>query len=68
MFRCKQPRDPARPEGPFPPDPEPRNLRRRRRRVPRRSPWLYIFAFIGAAAVCFLLIRWLLIPLLVALA
>ena len=67
MFRRKQPHNPATPGAPFPPGPDPRGIRRRRR-APRRSRWLYFFAFIGAAAVCFLLIRWLLIPLLVALA
>lgn len=52
MFRRKKPA--------FPPE---RGPRRRDRR--RRNPWLYFFALIGMAAVLFLLIRFLIVPLLV---
>ena len=52
MFRRK-PAPP--PEGPRRPGPRPR----------RRSVWLYAFALIGILAVLFLVIRFLIIPLLV---
>ena len=67
LFRRKQPRPRPGQEAPPPPG---RKFRffRRRPPVPRHSRWLYILAFIGLAAVVFLLIRYLIVPLLVALA
>ena len=61
MFRRRSP-------SPVPPPPAPGRERRFRRRRPRRSLWLYFLALVGAAALLFLLIRFLIIPLLVALA
>ena len=62
MFRLFRRRRAQAAPGPgMPPPPG----RRRRRRPPRRSRWIYLFARIGVAAVVFLLIRYLIIPLLV---
>ncbi|MBR2824587.1 MAG: hypothetical protein IKE24_13000 [Clostridia bacterium] len=60
MFRKRRPSAPSPQQHPFP--------GRRRPRRPRHSLWLYVFAFIGVAAVCFLLFKYLIIPLLVQLA
>lgn len=59
---------PPRETGIPPARPETRRPRLRPGDGRRRGLWLYIFAFIGFLAVCFLLIRYLIVPLLVALA
>ena len=59
MFRRRSP-------SPLPSSPA--SGRRRRSRRPRRSLWLYFLALVGAAALLFLLVRFLIIPLLVFLA
>ncbi len=52
---------------PAPPPGEESYPRRGRHSRPRRSFWLYFFAFLGFAAAIFLIIRYLIIPLLVTL-
>ena len=67
LFRRKQPRPFPGHEAPPPPGRKPWVFLRRHP-APLRSRWLYVFAFIGLMAVLFLLIRYLIVPLLVALA
>ena len=50
------------------PAPPPERRRRSRRRRSRPGIWLYLLAAIGLVSVLFLLIRFLIIPLLVAVA
>lgn len=69
LFRRKPSHSISGQEAPPPPGRKPRFFRRRRRPpTPRHSRGLYVLAFIGLAAVVFLLIRYLVIPLLVELA
>ena len=69
LFRRKPSHPPTGQAAPPPPGRKFRLFRRRRRPpAPRRSRALYVLAFIGLAAVVFLLIRYLVVPLLVALA
>lgn len=69
MFRRKHPDTQPGPGVPPPPqDPGARRPRQRWTARRRRSVWLYAFALIGFLAVCFLLIRYIIVPLLVTLA